>query len=313
MREAIGTILKEVFFMALKFEPFKDWKGRRHWERALPLALAVGTMITLSACGTKPPNGSADGSAQSAVSEPASQSSAIEIANKWAEAVKNRDGKAQYDLMTSALQKSVHDQFSGLNWVTGTSSPWVERYSTQETDTGARVTLEYASSSGSAGSYRQDLTFEEVDGALKISGISEPVEADAPAGGEKDADPLSFEKLSGLLGMTRDELITAMGDETPADVDEGGLGFEKAGIRVWFDDATHTKVAQVFIMTDAIDLNGVHMGDSLDSFKEVFGDPISDSNGDARFSYKNFYLSVIHDVGSESDKTAGIYILQENL
>lgn len=299
--------------MAVEFEHFKDWKRQRFWGRALPLALAVGTMITLSACGTKPPNGSADGSAQSAVSQPASQSGAIEIANKWAEAVKNRDGKAQYDLMTSALQKSVHDQFSGLNWVTGTSSPWVERYSTQETDTGVQVTLEYASSTGSAGSYQQDLTFEEVDGVLKISSISEPVEADTPADGVSDADTLSFEALSGLLGMTRDELIAAMGDETPVDVDEGGLGFEKAGIRVWFDDATHTKVAQVFIMTDAIDLNGVHMGDSLDSFKKVFGDPISDSNSDARFQYKDFYLSVIHDAGSESDKTVGIYLLQENL
>ena len=289
--------------MAIEFGHFKDWKRQRFWGRALPLALAAGTMITLSACGTEPPNGSADGSAQSAVSEPAGQSGAIEIANKWAEAVKSRDGKAQYDLMTTALQKSVYDQFSGLNWVTGTSSPWVERYSTQETDTGVRVTLEYASSTGSAGSYQQDLTFEEVDGALKISSISEPVEADT----------LSFEALSGLLGMTRDELSTARGDETPGDVDEGGLGFEKAGIRVWFDDATHTRVAQVFIMTDAIDLNGVHMGDSLSSFEEVFGDPISDSNGDARFQYKDFYLSVIHDVGSGSDKTAGIYLLQENL
>lgn len=289
--------------MAFEFEHFKHWKRPHYWGRALPLALAVGTMITLSACGTKPPNGSADGSAQSTVSQPASQSSTIELANTWAEAVKNRDGKAQYDLMTSALQKSVHDQLSELNWVTGTSSPWVEQYSTQETDTGARVILEYASSNGSAGSYQQDLTFEKVDGALKISGISEPV----------DTDTLSFETLSGLLGMKRDELIAAMGDETPVDVDEGGLGFEKAGIRVWFDNATYTKVAQVFIMTDAIDLNGVHMGDSLDSFKEVFGDPISDSNGDARFQYKNFYLSVIHDVGSKSDKTVGIYLLQENL
>ncbi|MET0017557.1 hypothetical protein [Oscillibacter sp.] len=289
--------------MAFEFEQFKHWKRPHYWGRVLPLALAVGTMITLSACGTKPPNGSADGSVQPTVSQPASQSSTIEIANTWAEAVKNRDGKAQYDLMTSALQKSVHDQFSGLNWVTGTSSPWVERYSTQETDAGARVTLEYASSAGSAGSYQQDLTFEEVDGALKISGLSDPVEADT----------LSFETLSGLLGMKRDELIAAMGDETPVDVDEGGLGFEKAGIRVWFDNATYTKVAQVFIMTDAIDLNGVHMGDSLDSFKKVFGDPISDSNGDARFPYKDFFLSVIHDVGSKSDKTVGIYLLQENL
>jgi len=297
--------------MALEFEHFKHWKRPHYWGRALPLALAVGTMITLSACGTKPPNGSADGSAQSTVSQPASQSSAIEIANTWAEAIKNRDGKAQYDLMTSALQESVHDQFSGLNWVTGTSSPWVERYSTQKTDTGVRVILKYASSTGSAGSYQQDLTFEEVDGVLKISGISDPVEADAD--GVSDANTLSFEALSGLLGMTRDELIAAMGDETPVDVDEGGLGFEKAGIRVWFDDATYTKVAQVFIMTDAIDLNGVHMGDSLDSFKKVFGDPISDSNGDARFPYKDFCLSVIHDVGSESDKTVGIYLLQENL
>lgn len=294
--------------MKMKAEQFNSRKKRR-WGKVLPLALAAGVLIALSACGAQPPSGSAGGSSQPAASEPAAPSSVVELADKWAEAVKNRDGKAQYELMTPALQKSVHDEFSGLNWVTGTSSPWVERYSAQETDTGARVTLEYATSTGSAGSYRQDLAFETVDGALKISGISQPVAAD----GEDGADALNLQDLTGLLGMTRDELTAAMGNETPVGVDEGGLGFEKAGIRVWFDDATHTKVAQVFVMTDDIDLDGVHRGDSLADFEKTFGQPISDSNGDARFSYKGVYLSVIHDAASSSDQVVGVYVLQENL
>lgn len=295
--------------MKMKAEGFNNQK-RRRWGRALPLTLAAGALIALNACAAQPPAGSAGGSSQPAVSEPAAPSSVTEIANKWAQAVKDRNGKAQYDLMTPALQESVFQEFSGLNWVTGTSSPWVERYSVEETDAGARVILEYASSTGSEGSYRQDLTFEKADDGLKISGISQPVAVDDPA---DDAAVLDLSDLTGLLGMTRDQLTAAMGDETPVSVDEGGLGFEKSGIRVWFDDATHTKVAQVFVMTDDIDLNGVHRGDSLATFEKTFGKPLIDDNADARFAYKDVYLSVIHDTASKSDEVVGVYVLQENL
>ena len=125
------------------------------------------------------------------------------------------------------------------------------------------------------------------------------------------ASTLSFSDLACLLGMTQDEVISAVG-ETPVAVDEGGLGFDQTGVRVWFDEDSHTKVAQVLIMTNAFDLNGVRVGDPFSSFKEVFGEPISDSDGDAHFKYNDIYLSVVRDNSSDSGKTIGVYLLQED-
>lgn len=281
-------------------------------RRAGALLAALVVTAALSACGAADASSSAGtGSGSAPASGSTAQDASLQAAESWAKAVKGRDGKAQYDLMTPELQKSVHDEFAGLNWVTGTSSPWVETYAVQKSDTGAQVVFDYAASTGPAGSYRQDLTFQEQDGAVKISGISDPVQVDSPADGSGQSGTLSFSDLIGLLGMTKDQVTAAVG-ETPVSVDEGGLGFEKAGIRAWFDDATHTKVAQVLIMTDAIDLNGVHKGDSFSDFKKVFGEPISDRNGDAHFKYDDVYLSVVRDTSSDSGKIVGIYILQED-
>lgn len=273
------------------------------------LVVAAGVSGTLSGCGaeTAQPGGSGDRSSQSSAMNATTPDSVLQIAEDWAKAVKSRDGKAQYDLMTPELQKSVYDEFSGLNWATGTSSPWVENYTVQETGDGADVVFDYATSTGYAGSYRQELTFEKQDDALKISGISDPV----PTDDSQDTDALTFSDLIGLLGMTREDVIAAVG-ETPVAVDEGGLGFEKAGIRVWFDTATYTKVAQVLIMTDAINLCGVKLGDSYDAFRAVFGEPISDRNGDAHFAYDNIYLSVVRDPSDNSGKTIAVYLLQED-
>ena len=51
-----------------------------------------------------------------------------EVASKWAEAVKNRNGAVQYMLQCPNLQKSTLNSFIELNWVTGVSSPWVSGY-----------------------------------------------------------------------------------------------------------------------------------------------------------------------------------------
>lgn len=65
----------------------------------------------------------------------------------WAEGVKRRNGALQYAVMASALKKETYDYFAGLNWSTGTSSPWVESYRVTEnyrTDTGKyRYTVEF--------------------------------------------------------------------------------------------------------------------------------------------------------------------------
>lgn len=50
------------------------------------------------------------------------------LAGKWAEAVRSRDGKAQYSLMNAQLQKKVYNDYQECNWVTGQSSPWVDGF-----------------------------------------------------------------------------------------------------------------------------------------------------------------------------------------
>lgn len=51
-----------------------------------------------------------------------------DIAKSWAEAAKNRNGKAQYQLMCPVLQKKYYKELTGLNWVTGVSSPQIASY-----------------------------------------------------------------------------------------------------------------------------------------------------------------------------------------
>lgn len=47
----------------------------------------------------------------------------------WAKGVKVRNGAMQYAVMTESLRKETKQQLEELNWVTGTSSPWVKSYS----------------------------------------------------------------------------------------------------------------------------------------------------------------------------------------
>lgn len=51
-----------------------------------------------------------------------------EVADAWARGVKYRNGALQYAVMSPDLQKNYLSDFENLNWVTGTSSPWVDNY-----------------------------------------------------------------------------------------------------------------------------------------------------------------------------------------
>lgn len=98
-------------------------------------------------------------------------------ANQWAEAVKNRDGKAQYNLMSQDLQKRVHNDFQERNWVTGQSSPWVDGFTVKPGDNTATVTYTYMTSDGFAGYYLQTLTFSKGNGQYMISNFTDPRQA----------------------------------------------------------------------------------------------------------------------------------------
>ncbi len=139
------------------------------------------------------------------------------------------------------------------------------------------------------------------------SGISAAESNDAESVYSSDAVKQSFTDYIALLGLTREELVRALNEE-PVSIDEGGLEFERAGIRVWFDPDSFTKVEQIFTNRKDIDFNGAKIGDPISRFKEVFGAPVSDENGDAHFKYNDIFLSVNYDTATET--TVAAYILK---
>lgn len=225
-----------------------------------------------------------------------------QLAGQWAEAVKSTDGQGQYALMSSALQETVYDEFCQLGWVTGSSDCWVADYSIHKTRQGVSVVFHCETSAGSAGDYRQTLTFVKENDVLRIDSISELTRIDA----SMQTPILGLADIAGLIGDTKAQLLETVG-ETSYPVENGGLGFDRTGIRVWFDASGENTVARVRIMTTAIDLGGVSLGDSITAFKDVFGQPTSDVDGQARFTLADATLSVTYDTAT--GKTGAVYIL----
>ncbi len=113
----------------------------------------------------------------------------------------------------------------------------------------------------------------------------------------------------GLLGLTKEELVKNLGEE-PEKIDEGGLEFKKAGIRIWFDQTNYKTAEQIFVMDPDFDIHGVKLGDKIDKFKKVLKDPVSDRNGDAHFKYNEIYLSINYDTNTQV--TYGLYLLKND-
>lgn len=56
---------------------------------------------------------------------PATPRAAVE---EWARGVQTRNGALQYALLSPELRQQKYADFVSLEWVTGASSPWVEKY-----------------------------------------------------------------------------------------------------------------------------------------------------------------------------------------
>lgn len=123
-----------------------------------------------------------------------------------------------------------------------------------------------------------------------------------------DSEANSFQSYLDLLGMSKQDLINNI-NEKPASIDEGGLEFKETGIRVWFNWDTDT-VNQVYFERKDLDFNGAKIGDKIENFKTVFGEPISDQNGDMHFKYENSYISVNYD--TQTGITFAVYLLSED-
>lgn len=102
-----------------------------------------------------------------------------EAATQYAEALKKRNGAWQFAIMAPALREQKLSEFEELNWVTGTSSPWVEQV---EVDEGQQVdeqtwrfevTIVYNTSTNNPFESKLIVTVNNIDDHWFISSIDE--------------------------------------------------------------------------------------------------------------------------------------------
>lgn len=118
-----------------------------------------------------------------------------------------------------------------------------------------------------------------------------------------------LDKYVKLLGLNKNELAKELNEE-PQTVDEGGLEFKNAGIRVWFDQTNYEVVEQIFVMNPDFEISGAKIGDKISKFSEVLDKPIRDNNGDAHYKYNDVYILVNYDTTTQD--TYAVYILKND-
>ncbi|WBW97183.1 hypothetical protein [Oceanirhabdus sp. W0125-5] len=124
-----------------------------------------------------------------------------------------------------------------------------------------------------------------------------------------DNDKNTVEYYAKLIGLGREEIIDAM-EEEPTVIDEGGLEFSKADIRVWFIEDGKT-VDQIFTQNSEIDFNGAKIGGDIEDFKKAYGEPTAEDAGSAysNFDYESLVLHVQYD--SNTGKVIAVYLMKE--
>ncbi|RTE09370.1 copper amine oxidase N-terminal domain-containing protein [Paenibacillus whitsoniae] len=104
--------------------------------------------------------------------------SADEVVKAWAKGVKNRNGAAQYALLSAELRKQTAKTYEELNWVTGVSSPWIDSYQVSDSvkaedgSVSYKVTFQLKTSTGSAGEGTVKVTVGSKDGKWMVTGLS---------------------------------------------------------------------------------------------------------------------------------------------
>lgn len=100
-----------------------------------------------------------------------------EISEKWAEALKNRDGKIRYELMAPKSKADYYNSLIEINgdieypWVIGWSSPYVESYDIKTSGTSVVITYitKYQSEPEEEYIYQEELFFTNIDGKTYVS------------------------------------------------------------------------------------------------------------------------------------------------
>lgn len=157
---------------------------------------------------------------------------------------------------------------------------------------------------------QKDRTGENTEASTAVQVSQNDVTKESSAAAVTETEPALLDRYIGLLGLTKEELVKSLGEE-PEKIDEGGLEFKNAGIRIWFDHTNYRTAEQILVMDPQFDILGVKLGEKIDRFKDVLKDPVSDQNGDAHFKYNNVYMSIIYD--TETQDTYGLYILNNDI
>lgn len=120
---------------------------------------------------------------------------------------------------------------------------------------------------------------------------------------EEDMLPVYFS----ILSKTLEESDNIMG-ETSTKNEEEAFDYSKQNIRVWQERGT---ISQVLILNPEVNLQGIHVGDSMEEIKAVFGDPTQDTNGEMHFTYgASQFIVVQYD--TTTDESVAIYLLSED-
>lgn len=102
---------------------------------------------------------------------------ALDAVNSWAEAIQTRNGAWQYAVMTPDLEKESHDDFVAINWVTGTSSPWVKSFEVKELGAFGESAYRYSvkftwtDSTNTTSDTTQYITVKNVEGIWLVDSI----------------------------------------------------------------------------------------------------------------------------------------------
>ncbi|MGG1551887.1 hypothetical protein [Paenibacillus ferrarius] len=92
--------------------------------------------------------------------------------------MKNRNGAAQYALLSAELRNQTVKTYEELNWVTGVSSPWIDSYQVSDSvkaedgSVSYKVTFQMKTSTGSAGEGTVKVTVGPKDGKWLVTGLS---------------------------------------------------------------------------------------------------------------------------------------------
>ncbi|HEX3076633.1 MAG TPA: hypothetical protein VHQ24_07210 [Lachnospiraceae bacterium] len=115
-----------------------------------------------------------------------------------------------------------------------------------------------------------------------------------------------FTQYLNLLMMTLEDADNALGEESEKTEDES-FDYKKNGIRVWVDRGV---INQVLITGSDVSFNGAYVGDNVQRFKDIFGEPSQDVNGEVHFSYECTFLVIPYDI--ETGRTVSVYLLSED-